>query len=163
MTRSTTTTFARPAANRRVKYLDRAWAALDEIFAADHSMPLVVTHGNLIALVLQSLDHTFGYEGWKSLSNPDVFMVRGTGSGPMTFERIWRPLHPPSSTMTKGIIERIQATRFTPVEAHPIYFRTTPEQCIQSVASVEVTPKPATKPDLLIKDNLIDLSLNCRP
>ena len=84
-----------PGGESTREVLARAWAALDEIFAAEHAMPLIVTNGNLMALVLQSLDHTFGYEGWKSLSNPDVFMVRGTGSGPMTFERIWRPLHPP--------------------------------------------------------------------
>ena len=69
--------------------LDRAWAALDEIFDADHAMPLVVTHGNLMALVLHSLDHTFGFEGWKSLSNPDVYMLRKARSSNMTFERIW--------------------------------------------------------------------------
>lgn len=69
--------------------LARAWAALDEILNADHTLPLVVTHGNLMALVLHSLDHTFGYEGWKSLSNPDVYMLRKARSSNMTFERIW--------------------------------------------------------------------------
>ena len=69
--------------------LARAWAALDEIFDADHAMPLVVTHGNLLALVLHSLGDTFGFEGWKSLSNPDVFVLGYAGSGQLTFERIW--------------------------------------------------------------------------
>ncbi len=69
--------------------LARAWAALNEIFDADHAMPLVVTHGNLLALVLHSLDDTFGFEGWKSLSNPDVFVLDGAGTGQMRFERIW--------------------------------------------------------------------------
>ena len=52
-------------------------------------MPLVVTHGNLLALVLHSLDPEFGFEGWKSLTNPDVFVLCDAGSGRMTFERIW--------------------------------------------------------------------------
>ena len=35
-------------------------------------------------------DGTFGFQGWKSLSNPDVFMLDDAGSGQMTFERIWQ-------------------------------------------------------------------------
>ena len=78
-----------PGGESAREVLARAWAALDEIFDADHAMPLVVTHGNLLALVLHSLDRTFGFEGWKSLSNPDVFVLDDSGSGQMTFERIW--------------------------------------------------------------------------
>ncbi len=78
-----------PGGESAREVLARGWAALDEIFDADHAMPLVVTHGNLLALVLHSLDRTFGFEGWKSLSNADVFMLGDSGSGQMTFERIW--------------------------------------------------------------------------
>ena len=67
----------------------RAWAALHDILAADHSMPLVVTHGKLMALVLHSLDPIFGYEGWSSLTNPDVFILHDAGSGQIGFTRIW--------------------------------------------------------------------------
>ena len=92
-----------PGGESAREVVDRAWAALDEIIAAGHPMPLVVvTHGNLMALVLHSLDPSFGFEGWNSLSNPDVFMARGRGSGPMTFERIRRPLHPPFQRGPKG-------------------------------------------------------------
>ena len=55
-------------------------------------MPLVVTHGNLMALVLHSLDPTFGYEGWSSMTNPDVYLLRTDDAGQMTIERIWRDL-----------------------------------------------------------------------
>ena len=78
-----------PGGESARKVLDRAWAALDEIFAADHSMPLVVTHGNLIALVLHTLDPNFGYDGWKSLTNPDAYILPGNEPGKMAFERIW--------------------------------------------------------------------------
>lgn len=79
-----------PGGESAREVLARAWAALDEILDADHAMPLVVTHGNLLALVLQSLDDAFGFQGWKSLSNPDVFVLGYAGSGQMTFERIWK-------------------------------------------------------------------------
>lgn len=78
-----------PGGESAREVLTRARAAVDEIFDAYHAMPLVVTHGNLLALVLHSLDHTFGFKGWKSLSNPDVYMLGDAGLGRMTFERIW--------------------------------------------------------------------------
>ena len=52
-------------------------------------MPVVVTHGNLLALVLHSIDPAFGFQGWESLTNPDVFALSDVGSGRKTFERIW--------------------------------------------------------------------------
>lgn len=69
--------------------LRRAWDGLNELIDAGHGLPVVVTHGNLLALVLHSLDPAFGFQGWKSLSNPDVFMLGDSGSGKVTFERIW--------------------------------------------------------------------------
>ena len=78
-----------PGGESAREVLARAWAALDEIFDADHAMPVVVTHGNLLALVLHSLDHTFGFDGWKSLTNPDLYMLIDNGTGRMAFERVW--------------------------------------------------------------------------
>ncbi|MFX3674986.1 MAG: histidine phosphatase family protein [Paenisporosarcina sp.] len=36
---------------------------------------LLVTHGNLMSLVLKHFDDSFGFEEWKSLSNPDVYKL----------------------------------------------------------------------------------------
>ncbi|MCY4475015.1 MAG: histidine phosphatase family protein [Chloroflexi bacterium] len=79
-----------PGGESARKVLARAWAALNEIIAAGHSLPLVVTHGNLMALVLHSLDGTFGFEGWRSLSNPDVFLLSDFGTRRMAVNRIWQ-------------------------------------------------------------------------
>ncbi len=78
-----------PGGETANEVLRRAWNALNEIVNADRTLPLVVTHGNLMALVLHSLDRTFGFEEWKSLSNPDAYMLRKAGSSNFTFERIW--------------------------------------------------------------------------
>ncbi len=78
-----------PGGETANEVLRRAWDALNEILNANHTLPLAVTHGNLMALVLHSLDRTFGFEEWKSLSNPDVYMLRKAGSSNFTFERIW--------------------------------------------------------------------------
>ena len=78
-----------PGGESANEVLRRAWDRLNEVIGAGHECPLVVTHGNLMALVLHSLDPEFGFEGWKSLTNPDVFVLYDAGSGRMTFERIW--------------------------------------------------------------------------
>ena len=70
--------------------LRRADAALKEILDRDHGLPLVVTHGNVMALLLHSIDAAFGYRGWKSLTNPDVYLVRQRPGGSRLFERVWR-------------------------------------------------------------------------
>ncbi len=79
-----------PGGESAHEVLARAWAALNEIIATGHSLPLVVTHGNLMALVLHSLDRTFGFEGWKSLGNPDVFLLSDFGTRRMAVNRIWQ-------------------------------------------------------------------------
>ena len=78
-----------PGGETANEVLRRAWDALNELNGAGHSLPLVVTHGNLMALVLHSLDGTFGFQGWKSLTNPDVFMLREKEPGRFDFNRLW--------------------------------------------------------------------------
>ena len=49
---------------------------------------VLVTHGNLMALLLGSFDDKFGFKAWQTLTNPDVFTLRITDSG-TEIERIW--------------------------------------------------------------------------
>ena len=78
-----------PGGESAAGVLRRARAALDDILVRDHRLPLVVTHGNVMALLLHSVDGTFGYSGWKSLTNPDVYMLREGSDGRRSFERVW--------------------------------------------------------------------------
>ena len=78
-----------PGGESAREVLIRAWAALDDMLDEGHRLPLVVTHGYLMALVFHSIDPTFGYEGWSSLTNPDVFILRDAGSGQIGFTGIW--------------------------------------------------------------------------
>lgn len=41
--------------------------------APNHS--ILVTHGNLMSLLLKYYDDSFGFSEWKSLSNPDVYKL----------------------------------------------------------------------------------------
>jgi 2,3-bisphosphoglycerate-dependent phosphoglycerate mutase len=52
---------------------DRALAALTEIAAAGHRLPIVASHGNLISAVLRASDPSFGFDQWRSLRNPELF------------------------------------------------------------------------------------------
>ena len=70
--------------------LERAWVCLNELLDGGYNLPLAVTHGNLMSLVLSSLDPSFGYKGWESLSNPDVYLLQETKDGRLAFERLWK-------------------------------------------------------------------------
>ena len=69
--------------------LQRAWESLRELLESDSRLPVVVTHGNLMSLVLNSIDGSFGYDGWANLSNPDVYCLKVRDDGGMCFERLW--------------------------------------------------------------------------
>lgn len=69
--------------------LERAWESLLDLLDSDSRLPAAVTHGNLLSLVLDSIDGSFGYDGWAGLSNPDVYLVTVGQESGMSFERIW--------------------------------------------------------------------------
>ena len=50
---------------------------------------VLVTHGNLLALILRSLDATVGFDVWSRLSNPDAFVLHVDDDGPKGFSRVW--------------------------------------------------------------------------
>ena len=65
----------------------RAFNVIDGLEAG--SRTVLVTHGNLMALLLGSFDDKFGFKAWQALTNPDVYSLRITDSG-TEVERIWR-------------------------------------------------------------------------
>ena len=50
---------------------------------------VLVTHGNMLALMLRSVDGTVGFDVWSALSNPDAFVLHVGNEGPCAFSRIW--------------------------------------------------------------------------
>ncbi|HEX4197703.1 MAG TPA: histidine phosphatase family protein [Caulobacteraceae bacterium] len=51
----------------------RGLAALNEIVARGHRLPVVASHGNLISTVLRAANPRFGFDDWRGLRNPDLF------------------------------------------------------------------------------------------
>ena len=80
-----------PGGESAREVLKRAWPCLNELLDSGRRLPVVVTHGNLLSLVLSSLDRSFGYSGWEGLSNPDVFMLERMMDGCFVYERLWTP------------------------------------------------------------------------
>jgi Fructose-2,6-bisphosphatase len=68
----------------------RGKAVIGECWRRPESNTIVVTHGNLMALILKAYDDRYGYEQWKSLTNPDVYELCGTDeAGEIRIGRLW--------------------------------------------------------------------------
>jgi 2,3-bisphosphoglycerate-dependent phosphoglycerate mutase len=74
----------------------RGLASLVEIVADPRQPVVVVSHGNLISLLLHAFDGRPGFATWEALSNPDLFEIvhtPATTSSPSRWSaaRIWNP------------------------------------------------------------------------
>lgn len=49
----------------------------------------IMTHGNLLTLMLQQLNPEYGFEAWKSMTNPDVYHIT-IDKGQCQIKRIWK-------------------------------------------------------------------------
>lgn len=67
---------------------ERIVAFMKEINNRQTDHIAIVTHGNLSALLLNSLSQDFGFDKWLSLSNPDVYLLENH-SGEFEYKRIW--------------------------------------------------------------------------
>ncbi|MBH0229499.1 histidine phosphatase family protein [Halobacillus yeomjeoni] len=67
---------------------DRIQSLVKELEDHEEGNVLLVTHGNLLALLLQTYNREIGFQDWKRLTRPDVFLVQKLG-GEYTVERIW--------------------------------------------------------------------------
>lgn len=81
--------FRLPGGESARDVLDRGWPALEELLGGPHRLPVAVTHGKFLSVILNSLDAGFGYEAWQALSNPDVFALADDSGGGLRYERIW--------------------------------------------------------------------------
>lgn len=68
--------------------MDRAVEVVQEILLSGPDKVAIVTHGNLMILLLKQFNTRFGFQDWARLSNPDVFMVTTDGVR-TTVERTW--------------------------------------------------------------------------
>jgi 2,3-bisphosphoglycerate-dependent phosphoglycerate mutase len=67
--------------------LARGWSAIESVLDGRHRLPALVSHGQLLGLVLHSVDPRFGFAGWEAMRNPDVFLLERKGKRDFTFTR----------------------------------------------------------------------------
>jgi 2,3-bisphosphoglycerate-dependent phosphoglycerate mutase len=68
--------------------MERATQVVNEVLAGNRRNVVLVTHGNLMTLLLRHFDERFGFQEWAELTNPDVYRVSVNGSE-TTVERVW--------------------------------------------------------------------------
>lgn len=69
--------------------MSRAIPVLEEVLSGSYANAVIVTHGNLLALMLKYYDDRIGYDDWEKLTNPDVYRLSFTGDSCSSIERIW--------------------------------------------------------------------------
>ncbi|MGG0720665.1 histidine phosphatase family protein [Bacillus mycoides] len=67
--------------------MDRATSLIQEVLTLEHETTLLVTHGNLLTLILKHFDHTIGFDEWKTLTNPDIYEI--TLDEQSIIKRLW--------------------------------------------------------------------------
>ncbi|MEH7299261.1 histidine phosphatase family protein [Neobacillus drentensis] len=53
----------------------RVVSVVEEVLNGEAENTLIVTHGNLMSLLLKNYQSDFGFVQWQKLSNPDVFLL----------------------------------------------------------------------------------------
>lgn len=82
--------FAAPGGESNSACQRRVVAAVHDIISKHSEYTLLlVSHGNAIAIFLNSIDRSFGYEGWAAMKNPDLFKIEATDGG-FVWNRSWQ-------------------------------------------------------------------------
>ncbi|WP_438311807.1 histidine phosphatase family protein [Sporosarcina sp. FA9] len=67
---------------------ERIVDVVENVFNDVSENTIIVTHGNLMSLLLNNYNKTFGFNDWQDLTNPDVYVLREIGNK-VTYERLW--------------------------------------------------------------------------
>lgn len=71
--------------------MNRAVRVVEEILQSPSQNAVIVSHGNLISLLLKYYDNRIGFREWEALSNPDVHQLSFQQSDVPDIHRIWSP------------------------------------------------------------------------
>ena len=83
--------YAHPGGETSAKAQKRGLTIVKRLQATNPDKAIVLsTHGNLMAHVLQGFDPSVDFYFWKSMTMPDIYLLK-IGSRKPTIQRIWRP------------------------------------------------------------------------
>lgn len=71
-----------------IEAAQRSYEVVKGILDDKYSTVALVTHGNLMALLLGLFDSSIGYSEWSRLSNPDVYLISAHDSS-FEVKRVW--------------------------------------------------------------------------
>ncbi len=72
------------------KAMTRGISVIEELIDRSEINIAVVTHGNLLSLILKHYDNNVGFDEWRNLSNPDVFeMIIMNQKEKKHINRVW--------------------------------------------------------------------------
>lgn len=69
--------------------MERALSVISDVRKSGSTNVVLVTHGNLMSLIIKYYDSKFGFMEWEALSNPDVYHLQCNDITPK-IQRIWR-------------------------------------------------------------------------
>jgi len=69
--------------------MSRAVRVVKEALNSRYENIVIVSHGNLISLLLKYFDGRIGFAEWEALSNPDIYLLSFVNETP-TIQRIWK-------------------------------------------------------------------------
>lgn len=69
--------------------MNRIVAVVEELIKAEYEHTLIVTHGNIMSLLLKKYQSEIGFLDWEKLSNPDVFQLSFSNSE-IHIKRLWK-------------------------------------------------------------------------
>ena len=83
--------FAHPGGESNAAAQQRGLAVIQRL-QTQHGIEHIVlsTHGNLITLILQSIDPSVGFSFWKSLTRPDIYVFRQNQIDKIILGRLWK-------------------------------------------------------------------------
>ncbi|WP_326584011.1 histidine phosphatase family protein [Bacillus ndiopicus] len=68
--------------------MSRIIEVIEEAFHSKNNHIVIVTHGNLLSLLLKHCNENFGFDDWQRLSNPDIFLLENSNNN-LTYKRLW--------------------------------------------------------------------------
>ena len=80
-----------PGGESSKEAMERGISVLNDLIKMPQKHIAVITHGNLLCLMLRYFDERYGFKEWESMSNPDVFEITLVQEKTeVSIQRIWK-------------------------------------------------------------------------
>jgi 2,3-bisphosphoglycerate-dependent phosphoglycerate mutase len=71
--------------------MNRGTYVIEELHERTEKNIVVVTHGNLMSLIIKNYDYSYGFDEWGRLTNPDIYeLVKSNEEAATSLNRIWK-------------------------------------------------------------------------